>query len=417
MKKASISLLIMSALVFSFVGCGEKKVENVQDWGVVSTQEDKKESKDTVVLKSFDDYRKYVDKNIEEYKKLYEKHGIQYKLSADNSVIMNTETDYSQFGKDYKNKFAVSVGADVATGKSNVVSSVFITKNINDPYVKEDKNIALAFELLNVEDKSYTLDSFVEYLNNSFSTITSESGYFILKDDNNAKIFVDKDDSFATLFILTNREDVVEYGKVEPIEFATYEDYIKVMETTNYDYDVAHRDNIYMGGYDDASGILASMNEYMIENSNKTEDSRPDTYTVGIANAQNLDAQSGDFKIKLHMAYEGEPSNLYVGLKEMSYFTDKFNLNYDMSEVEKFLLSNLELGAFVKDYLVMPSWPMESFVSNSLAGVYGASYSRNGIPFAGMTDTKSFDYSESGNGSEIYFNVEIPAIVEGKTVR
>lgn len=415
--------------MFSMTACSKNEDNNINKKSntelsseEISNEKTSSEKEDVAILKSFDDYKDYVDENIESYKKIYDKHGIKYTLSPDGSMIMNTETEESKFGKKYYKKFGVSIGANTQSKKCNIFSTIFLTNSINDEFSKDDKNILLAFDLLKLEDNSYTLDSFLEEINNEFNSMELEKDSKVIKDSQNIKIFIEKYNDIAKLFILTNKEGKVEYGDINPVEFKTYEEYKKLMKTTNLDIEKEEKKtNDVIEGYshfqEDGMEVLDVPSTYAIREDGREE---IDEYSYGIENAQNLDAQTGDFNIEIVMSYKGQKKNLSLAVEKVCRFLkEKFNLSYNQKDIENYLISNVELTNFVRGL------DNNEFIENAMEEAYNSRrFPKSGIPFEGMDSVLGSNYEYSNDdednsevGYDVSFVVTIPAIVEGESKR
>lgn len=412
MKRKFICLIIMATILGSLTSCskGNDKDTAGNDVKEVVSVGDK--SVEKTVLSSYSDYKNYVKKNIENCETLFNKYGVNYKLSDDKSIIMNTDTKRISLGKEYNTFFSVSAGANTKTKEAKVISSIYISGHIDDKFTVDDNNMLLAFELIkDVNDKYKNIEELVLALNDTVSTMTSRKQENMLVDEVNFKVFIEKEDNIINLFILSNKVDEVSYGTLEAIQFDTYEEYKKIMRTTNAEIDEKESkvNGTYLGsGTYEENGlkILESNNIYSISYG----EDKNDKYSYGIANAQNLDLSSDDFTIDVSMGYEGRKENLDVPVNGFCELVkNKFKLDYNAEELKNYLSSNIELEEFM-------SYRYDNKnIERAILEAYGLNqkYIVNGLPFAGMDSVSGFEYE----GYNTNFIISIPAIVEGKSRR
>lgn len=417
MKKNMLKLLIPCAIIFTLASCGTKTTSNDKGSEAPSQSQASKEDEkkpEIINLKSQDEFNDYCEKSISQYKKLFEKNGVTYKLSSDNSIIMNESTTRNSLGKEYKTYFSASIGANLTEGKGTTITSTYLTSHIDDKFSKDNKDLLLAFDLLSSNSDLYKdVDAFMDKLNTSLSSMSKEEDKVVLEDSDKVKIYMNKSRNEIKLLIMSSNSVELSYGKIKPMEFSTYEDYKKLMVTTNAEiFDRESQINsVYLGSHPsvDPSGVrtLDSICTFGVKYGDKF-----DKYSYGITNAQNLDSSSGDFEIKLSMSYEGRPENFKFATEGFAKtLSDKFGYKITSKDIEKFLLSSLELHEFSEGYI-----NEEKNIEKAFFSFYKNSprYVGNGLPFEGMTGGSGFKLGDSLN---IGMSIKIPATVEGKTRR
>lgn len=416
MKKTTLKVLIPCILALTLASCGAKDAPTTGSSNGSSQEqnsnknEDNSTSSKVVNLKSQKEFKTYADENISSYKKIFERNNVTYKLSADSSIIMNDKNSYSSLGKEYSTFFSVSVGANVNLGKADTIATSFITSHIDDKFSKDNNNYALAFDLLSSTNSNYKdADKFIEDLNSAVSSMTNDTDKKTIEDTDTTKIKLIKDRNMIKLLIISSSSADLSYGKIKPMEFDKYDDYKKLMTTTNaeiYDRETK-KSPVFLGSLpteEDGLRILEYTTTF-----GKKDDVENYEYAYGITNAQNLDLSSGDFKISLSLSCDVELERLASICESFTdVLRENFNLNINAKELENYLVSNLELNTFMNKYV-------NSDIEADILKFYSGSkrFISNGLPFEGMTASSSFGEKKINARLEI----NIPAIVEGKERR
>ncbi|MBS5939711.1 hypothetical protein [Clostridium sp.] len=415
MKKKALATILSMAMVLTLVSCKADKgtdKENVQGESQNQiTEENGDASEGHIILKSYEEYKSFASDNMKTFKELYDKNGVAYKLSADGSIIMNTETTVSSLGKEYHNYFSVSIGADTYNKTSKIINSTFISNNIQDKYSKDNKNIALAYDLItNTSNEYNSIDDFVDELNSTVESMTSDSQKVELRNSGDIEIYLEKDGNTVELFILSTKLNEVQYGTVDDVEFDTYDEYKLLMRTTNAEIDAKEISidgtGVHLGsGVEEENGveILDMPNTYSIGE---------DTFQYGIFNAQNLDMGSGDFTIEFKMNFDGEIKNLDRPVEGFTkLLKDKVNIEINPEDFKNYIITTVELEEFI-----MGRYGSDSNRDEVLVRAYDGyvRYLSNGKPFDGMIKSIGFEHDSKIN---INIEFEIPVTVEGKTAR
>lgn len=416
MKNITLKVLIPCILALTLASCGAKDAPATGSSNDSSQEqnsnknEDNSTSSKVVNLKSQEEFKTYSAENISSYKKIFEKNNITYRLSTDSSIIMNDKNSYSSLGKEYSTFFSVSVGANVNLGKADTIATSFITSHIDDKFSKDNDNYALAFDLLSSTNSSYKdVNKFIEDLNTAVSSMTSDTDKKIIEDTDTTKIKLIKDRNVIKLFIISSSSADLSYGKIKPMEFAKYDDYKKLMTTTNaeiYDKEIK-KSPVFLGSTPtekDGLRILDYTTTF-----GKKDNTENYEYNYGITNAQNLDLSSGDFKISLSLSCDVELERLASICENFTdVLSEKFNLKINAKDLENYLVSNLELHTFMNKYV---NSNLEADVLKFYSG--SKRFISNGLPFEGMTSSSSFGEKKINARLQI----DIPAIVEGKERR